>query len=399
MSDEWVETTLGEVAHFTNGYPFKPDDLQGTKLPVIRIKQLLDADAETDFTDLDVPVRNLIHDGDLIFSWSGTLASRFWNRGPAVLNQHLFRVTAKGGSDPGWIHLALDHAVEELSTKTHGTTMKHVTKKVLESHQVVRPPLPVQRRIVDLMTHLDNHLANLRAERAALESVLERTTIQMLMLPSDAGVPISDLLARNIGGLWGKERGTGEVSVAVFRSTEFTDLGYLASEADAQRDVTSKEFQSRCLSAGDILVEKSGGTPRRSVGRVVRVSEMDLTQPAIGANFLQLLRVNHEAVSPDYLFWVLWASHRRGDGFAYQQASTNIRNLKTKEYLGRRIELPARSEQEEDAAALDATLNAIRAVDREIERLAACRRVLLSEVLSGEVSVDDDYERFARGVA
>lgn len=161
MNEDWVEATLGDVANFVNGYPFKPEHLNGSQLPVIRIKQLLDGNSEVDYTDISVPEKNLIQDGDLIFSWSGTLASRFWNRGPAVLNQHLFRVTPNEGSDLGWVHLALDHAIEDLLTKTHGTTMKHITKKVLESHQVARPPLLVQRRIVDLMTHLDAHIANL----------------------------------------------------------------------------------------------------------------------------------------------------------------------------------------------------------------------------------------------
>ena len=38
MNDDWIETTLGEVGVFVNGYPFKPDQLAGSTLPVIRIK-------------------------------------------------------------------------------------------------------------------------------------------------------------------------------------------------------------------------------------------------------------------------------------------------------------------------------------------------------------------------
>lgn len=195
MSEGWEATTLGEVAEFTNGFPFKPHQLAGSTLPVIRIKQLLNASAEVDLTDVDVPSRNRIEDGDLIFSWSGTLASRFWDRGPAALNQHLFRVAAKTGSDLGWIHLVLDHAVEELGAKTHGTTMKHITKGVLESHAVERPPLPVQRRIVDVMTHVDSHLANLRAERASLVPVL--ALLRKELLESGNFLPLANFAAPN----------------------------------------------------------------------------------------------------------------------------------------------------------------------------------------------------------
>lgn len=169
MNEDWVETTLGSVAHFVNGYPFKPADLDGVGLPVIRIRQLLDPDVEPDRSDVQVPSRHHLHDGDLVFSWSGTLASRIWDRGPAVLNQHLFKVLERDGVSRGWLHLALDYAVGELSTKTHGTTMKHVTKKVLEEHPVHLPPLTVQQRIVDLMEHLDNQVRLLRAASEAAE--------------------------------------------------------------------------------------------------------------------------------------------------------------------------------------------------------------------------------------
>ena len=201
MNNEWVDTTLGEAAQFVNGYAFKPADLGGSSRPVIRIKQLLDAAAEIDYTDIEVPERNLISDGDLIFSWSGTLASKFWDRGPAALNQHLFKVLPRAGSDLGWLHLALDHAVSELMTKTHGTTMKHVTKKVLESHRVQRPPLPVQRRIVDLMAHLDNHLANLQQERLNLTEVRKGLLANYFARPSSATERIGDLLSIKTGKL------------------------------------------------------------------------------------------------------------------------------------------------------------------------------------------------------
>jgi len=189
QNDEWEDLTLGESADFINGFAFKPTHLEGTALPVIRIRQLLDPSAEVDYTDIEVPQRNLIRDGDLIFSWSGTLASRFWRRGPAALNQHLFKVLARTGSDLGWLHLALDHSVNELMMKTHGTTMKHVTKKTLESHNVRRPPLAVQRRVVDLMANLDNHLANLRAEREAAEQT--RLAMVVLLLSGARVVPHS----------------------------------------------------------------------------------------------------------------------------------------------------------------------------------------------------------------
>lgn len=167
--DAWLERPLGELADFINGYPFKPADLKGTRLPVIRIKQLLDPEAEVDFTDVQVPEKVRLVDGDLVFSWSGSLASRIWDRGPAALNQHLFRVVESAGVLRTWLHLVLDHAVDELMTKTHGTTMKHVTKGVLENHVVRMPPTADQERIVKFVGAFDEILLALNSEMQTAE--------------------------------------------------------------------------------------------------------------------------------------------------------------------------------------------------------------------------------------
>jgi restriction endonuclease S subunit len=158
--EDWVETTLDGIAEYINGYPFKPSDLGEGGLPVIRIKQLLDPNEPVDRTETDTPDRCLLTDGDIVFSWSGTLAVRIWNRGPAKLNQHLFRVVEKKGVYKGIIPLILDHAIEELEEKSHGTTMKHITKQTLLLHKVLLPPLPEQKRIVEIVNSIDEVIAN-----------------------------------------------------------------------------------------------------------------------------------------------------------------------------------------------------------------------------------------------
>lgn len=288
-----------------------------------------------------------------------------------------------------------------MQNRAQGTVLrrKTISHEAFVGIPIQLPPLVVQRRIVDLMAHLDNHIANLGAERQAAVDVLSRAAVERLCLPGDSGTPISDLLLRNIGGVWGESVGTGDQTVDIFRSTEFTDLGYLSGPADARRDVAAGQLASRELAVDDVLVEKSGGTPTRSVGRVVRLEAADLVGPAVGANFLQLLRVNPDLADPGYVFWTLWAAHRRGDAFGFQQASTNIRNLKTKEYLGRRVDLPSRQYQAKVAAELDSVLSLIRDIDRERNVLTDLRGQLLSNLLSGTVEMPGDYDRLLPEVA
>ncbi|GAA5002115.1 hypothetical protein GCM10025734_38430 [Kitasatospora paranensis] len=260
----------------------------------------------------------------------------------------------------------------------------------------IRIPLPSvseQNRIVDLMRGVDGLVSAITEEVERARVALSCAAIELASLPADGGkVPIDSLLLRNIGGVWGSEAGVDEMDVDVYRSTEFTNWCRLSGEAEARRSVSASQFRSRELKAQDILIEKSGGTPTRSVGRVVQISTGDLYRPTIGANFLQLLRADPSKVSPRYLFWTLWAGHRRGDGFDFQTASTNIRNLQTKAYLARGVDLPCRETQEEIARTLDGILDCVHSVENEAANLRAFRSTLLTSLLNQETEIPESYD-------
>ena len=192
MRDGWTETTLGDIAEYINGYPFKPSDLGDEGTAVIRIKQLLDPMEKVDRTTVDVPERCVLSNGDIVFSWSGTLAVRVWNRGSAYLNQHLFRVIEKTGVSHEWLPLVIDHAIDDLVEKSHGTTMKHITKQTLLPHQVFLPPLAEQKRIVDLVSSVD---AYIQALSSSSSSEIRMTTDAVNSARRLRSALLSDLLS------------------------------------------------------------------------------------------------------------------------------------------------------------------------------------------------------------
>src|SRR5689334_19936568 len=123
---DWQPTTLAAVADYFNGYPFKPRDWSTVGLPIVRIAQMTDASAAFDYYPDPLPPEYRINTGDLLFSWSATLAAMIWQRGPAYLNQHIFKVVPKNGHHLGFIHHLLNSLIEPLANQSHGTTMKHV---------------------------------------------------------------------------------------------------------------------------------------------------------------------------------------------------------------------------------------------------------------------------------
>lgn len=194
MRKGWTETTLGEIAEYINGFPFKPTDLGEVGAPVIRIKQLLDPLEKVDRTEAQVPSRCVLSDGDIVFSWSGTLAVRVWNRGHAYLNQHLFRVVEKPGVLHEWLPLVIDHAIDALLEKSHGTTMKHITKQTLLPHEILLPPLSEQKRIVDLVSSIDEYIDALQHQAASARVARNAVLHELIVAPSKQLKKIEDFV-------------------------------------------------------------------------------------------------------------------------------------------------------------------------------------------------------------
>ena len=144
VPDGWQVKALDEVAAFLNGlalqkYPPRGD---GSDLPVIKIAQLRRGSTEgADAANDSIEEKYKVQDGDLLFSWSGTLEAVRWFGGPGALNQHLFKVTS---SDyPQWlIYEWVHHHLPEfrLIAASRATTMGHIKRGHLRQALVAVPP-------------------------------------------------------------------------------------------------------------------------------------------------------------------------------------------------------------------------------------------------------------------
>lgn len=128
----WEPRKLTELADYINGYAFKPEDWGRDGLPIVRIEQLKNPDAPTDYYNGKLPVSNIINDGDLVFSWSASLFLRIWTHGQAALNQHLFKVIERRGVDRAFLKAFIEFHLPTLTAASHGSTMQHITRKELE---------------------------------------------------------------------------------------------------------------------------------------------------------------------------------------------------------------------------------------------------------------------------
>ena len=174
VGENMEQKRLGDIATYINGYPFKPED-RGTKgLPIIRIQDLTGNAYDLGFYDGEYPDRIEINDGDVLISWSASLGVYIWNRGKALLNQHIFKVVFdKSSVNKQYFVYAIRHKLKEMESKTHGATMKHIVKKDFDNTMVPFPSLEGQAKIATILMTAEQIIELRRKELQQLESLIK----------------------------------------------------------------------------------------------------------------------------------------------------------------------------------------------------------------------------------
>ena len=143
IPEEWEMKSLDKIADFRNGLAlqkFRPTENE-KRLPVVKIAQLRSGQTDSgEWATENITQECIIDDGDVVFSWSGSLLVKIWCGGRAALNQHLFKVTSS--EYPKWFYL---HCVEShlpafqsiAADKT--TTMGHIKRQHLSEAKCVIP--------------------------------------------------------------------------------------------------------------------------------------------------------------------------------------------------------------------------------------------------------------------
>lgn len=149
---------------------------------------------------------------------------------------------------------------------------------------------------------------------------------------------VKDLLSDKISGDWGDD-GTIEDGVKVIRTANFLNDGNINYDNLVYRKIKPSIIESKKMHNGDIIIEKSGGSPNQPVGRVVYF-ENETDDIFLCNNFTTCLRPNKDLVYPKYLFYILFENYKNGKTLRYQNKTTGIINLKLDNYLEEKFDVP-----------------------------------------------------------
>ena len=185
LPEGWKQASLIDIADYLNGLAmqkYRPT-ADETGIPVLKIKELRQGccDDNSELCSPSIKSDYIIHDGDVIFSWSGSLLVDLWCGGICGLNQHLFKVTSSKYDK--WFYYAwtkhhLDHFVAVAADKA--TTMGHIKRDELAKAEVLIPNETDYNRIGALLQPIYEMIISNRIENKKLAATRD-TLLPKLM--------------------------------------------------------------------------------------------------------------------------------------------------------------------------------------------------------------------------
>ena len=191
----WEVKGLDEIAEFLNGLAmqkYRPTENEKS-YPVLKIKELRQGrtDENSDLCSSNIEKKYIVRDGDIIFSWSGSLLVDIWCGGKCGLNQHLFKVTSDKHDQwfvYQWNKYHLDRFVN--IAKSKATTMGHIKRKDLSDSKVLIPSDELYLKAAQYQKYLFEKIMYSKIEIKRLEEI--RDSLLPKLMSGEIRVPLDE---------------------------------------------------------------------------------------------------------------------------------------------------------------------------------------------------------------
>jgi restriction endonuclease S subunit len=348
MTSSFPHIEIGEVCKLVNGRTFKPEDWEVKEeggLPIIRIQNLNNPDAEFNYYSKPVDEKYIVLNGDLLFSWSGSKGSSFgafiWNGGKAILNQHIFNVKHSDKLNRKYLHYILNKAVGQVEENLNGGVgLVHITKSNLEKILIPIPPVSVQIKILneieEIQKVIDNTEQILKYYKPTFEidATWEYKNLSEVCLVITDGTHYKPTYCSKGYKFLSAKNVTKKI-------IDWTDVKYIDEK---QHQELSKRVKPQ---RNDILLAKNGTTGVAAINNTDEVFDIYVS--------LALLRPS-ELIDPYYLLYVI-NSELVKNQFNDRLKGVGVPNLHLKEIKEVNIPLPDVNTQKEIVSIMKAKWN------------------------------------------
>lgn len=345
---EWKEYKLGEIVHIIGGGTPKTSEPKywNGNIPWLSVvdfnngnKYVNDTEKHITQEGLENSSTRLLKKGDIIISARGTVGAIAMLVKEMAFNQSCYGVRNSELIDNHYLFYLLKNSINELKQNSHGGVFDTITRETFNSIDISLPSLSEQKRIVSILSSLDDKIDLLHRENKTLEAMAETLFRQWFIEEAKEDWEegkLGDYVNETIGGEWGKENPEGDFTKVVqcIRGTDIADLNIGLANKAPIRFVKESKFEKIEPRNGDIIMEISGGTENQSTGRVVYINEDVKTffqYPIVFSNFCRLLRVDEKYSY--FLYCYLKYLYDQDEYFNLENGSSGIKNLDYKALL------------------------------------------------------------------
>lgn len=353
MKQGWEIKKLGEIATYINGYAFKPEHWEEEGLPIIRIQNLNNPNAEFNYCSLDIPDKYVVNNGDILISWSASLGVYEWNQGKAYLNQHIFKVLFnKIDINKFFFKYAIGAKIKDMIKNAHGATMKHIVKGDFDNTAIPVPPLPVQEQIVSELDLLSGIIEKKREQLKELDALAQSIFYDMFGDPitNEKGWEVKKLgeVCESVSyGTSNSSTENGEYKY--LRMNNITYSGHIDITDIKYIDISDDEYEKYVVRKGDILFNRTN-----SKDLVGKTALFNFEEEMIIAGYIIRVRVNQDSIIPTFV--VKWLNTPLMKSYFKNicKGAVNQSNINSKELKNIPISIPPLPLQHQFATKIEA---------------------------------------------
>lgn len=251
------------------------------------------------------------------------------------------------------LFISSDYFLDAAIKISVGSLSPTINWRDLKELEFELPDMDSQRKLAEVLWSINDTMEAYKKLISATDELVKSQFMEQFSMSQAESngwsiVPVSSVVIKPLSGEWGQEDTDG-TGVKVLRTTNFTDSGFIDYTEVVRRSIELKKVETKALRDGDILIEKSGGSDTKPVGRVVFYQET--SENFLFNNFTALLRPNTPKLNSRFLFTFLFVTYWNGGTKLYENKTTGIHNLKLADYLDNTmIPIPPIEDQEVFAA-------------------------------------------------
>ena len=388
MRDGWVDYKFKDVATAIKGKLPKSKNEDGIGVPYLTASYLRSSQPDYWIENLEGAVT--AEDGDCLILWDGAGAGDLFSARRGVVSSTMAVVTTQNSKIlREFLTLFISSKADYIKETCRGTTVPHVSPDAIANMELKIPPLPEQKRIVDLISSVDTYIEALQQQLESAKNSKSAyvNTIVSEIFARGKKTKIADI-AEVKGGKrlpkgtpWSEE----PTDHRYIRATDIKDGIVLTENLVYVPDDVWPLISRYVVNQGDVVITIAG-----TIGQV-GVIPTSLEGVNLTENAAKIV-VNKKLVRSNYLSMLLGSNY-------YQQDIDSKTKKTTQPKLGLNminsieIPLPDLAEQDEIFSVVSQIDTLIAGTNNLILQTIALRTGLLSDLLSGVHEIPASYDK------